>query len=227
VEQPHRRRPVQVRQSLLAAGYTIRLDFSKGHVFAVDSPSGSSGGSGGGGMVMMKSNPLRTGSIVGRADPGDLPGTNISAAPPQRQRPTFAIPTTAGAASHIRSMATAAAIRSLSALPGIARVQPDRRIYLLDSSRQGLEAGPRKKQRQHREQREQQQQHRRLEALRPQNVCPSLPYARAVGGGEEYNTYGVAAVQALDPVLIEASKNISSKVGLPPARVSTGVHQAA
>jgi hypothetical protein len=130
---------------------------------------------------------------------------------PPQQQPTFAVPA-AEAASHTSSMATAAAISSLSALPGITRVQQDKRVYLLHGSQQWLEGGHPMKARHHSEQREQKQQHRRLEALQPHSTCPSL--YRAVGNGsQEYIPYGVAAVQALDPVIIEASKNISSRVG--------------
>jgi hypothetical protein len=132
-----------------------------------------------------------------KLDPGESPGTNASSntagAPSgssgnglgsRSQEPSYRAPKTAAATL---SLAAAAAAAELSAIPGVVKVQPDKRLHLLQQP---------------------------PGALGPQGVCSSLyPDKSASNGSDvEYVPWGLEAVQALDPVVVAASRGMASKV---------------
>jgi hypothetical protein len=204
----HTTAPAQVRQSLLAAGYTIRVDISQGSAFAVDKPGSGSGGVGDikRGMAL---NPQLSGpeasAAGGPANAPDAGGAAAGAEADEQPSPQPGGAPLEGGSLHL--MSTAAAMSALSALPGIVDVQPDRKIYLLQG-RHGQPGSGQAAQRRALQQLEQQR------VLQPQNACleQRLFSMQDFNGSVEYTPYGVGKVQALDPAVLQASKGIGSRV---------------
>ena len=192
-------RCLQVRRALEAAGYPVWVDISRGHAFAVELPDGGGGGGVGGTMQGAAFSPIPT-RAQQMLDPGESPGTNASrdagASPgssgnqlgSRSREPSFRAPK---AHATTLSLAAAAAVTQLSTIPGVVKVQPDKRLHLLQT--QGLQPQG---------------------VFEPQGVCSSLYPDKSASNGSsvEYVPWGLEAVQALDPAVLEASRSVASKV---------------
>jgi hypothetical protein len=119
------------------------------------------------------------------------------------------------------ALATQQAISTLSTLPGVLRVEEDAQVFLTPGRRELLaaEAPP---QQQQLLQRALVQEGGRLQ---PEAVCsysgPDVP-AVSGSGSVEFTPYGLRALQALDPTMLEVSKSLSSKVRMKRWRHSRG-----
>lgn len=114
-----------------------------------------------------------------------------------------------------QSLATRKAVSMLASIPGVLQVRPDKAISLLQSPEPQQSSTPVPDD----EQQPPEDDHQAVPAagqqqVRQQAVCgsSSLDAATVSGSDVEYTPYGVRKVQALDPVIVNASKTAASKV---------------
>jgi hypothetical protein len=243
---------LQVLQSVLAAGYIIRVDISQGSALAVDTPDSGGGGSS---PSIMRSVTLKTqlgkaaAAASAETDPADLPSSSSSSSsssvdqdagdgsPRAPSQPNAQPQDESPLDSRINAVSADTAMSALSRIPGILEVKLDRKIFMLQRHRprqqqQPLQRALQRAARRAKQQDVQRQTYRRRvlqqeqqesllqsteqqQLLQQQSTCPpqNLFSVSGYNGSVEYIPYGVRAVQALDPVVVQAGRDISSKVG--------------